>query len=95
MLFALYAKDKKGSEEIRKENRPAHLAFLAEHKAAIHFVGPLLSDDGERMIGSLLVVDLPTRQAMDSLVASDPYARAGLFETVTITRFKEVDPRSL
>ena len=40
------------------------------------------------MVGSLIVLDVDTRQTAEELAAGDPYAEAGLFERVTITGFR-------
>jgi uncharacterized protein YciI len=84
MLFVVTALDKPGAAAIRAEQRPAHLEFLKAHAAAVKAAGPLLSDDGQGMIGSLLVFEAEDRAALDALLARDPYALAGLFETVTV-----------
>jgi uncharacterized protein YciI len=90
MLFAVTCLDKPNSLDLRLANRPAHLEYAKTQPLIIG--GPLLSDDGERMIGSLLVVEAPDRKALDAILAADPYAKAGLFESVTVRRFKKVLP---
>jgi hypothetical protein len=40
--------------------------------------------------GSLLVVDVADRAAAEALAAGDPYAEAGLFDSVTIRAFRQV-----
>ena len=42
MLFSLICYDIENGFELRKQTRPAHLAFLAEHD--VRFAGPMLSD---------------------------------------------------
>jgi hypothetical protein len=44
--------------------------------------GPLIEDG--RMIGSVLVLDLPDRAALDSYLAQDPYFVREIFEKVEI-----------
>ena len=85
MIFALICKDKPGSLDVRLANRPAHLDYLASLNGAerLKFAGPLLGDDG-KPIGSLLAVEAQDRQAAEALAADDPYARAGLFDSVEI-----------
>lgn len=46
------------------------------------------------MIGSLLVLDFPDRKAAEVFAANDPYAKAGLFQSVTITPFRKVFPQA-
>ncbi len=91
MLFCIYCLDKPGHEHIRAATRAEHLEYVAKLDGII-VGGPLLSDDGGRMIGSMLVVDLPDRAAAEALVAGDPYTAAGLFESVMIRPYKKVLP---
>jgi uncharacterized protein YciI len=84
MLFAVTCIDKPGHAHVRAENRPAHLDFLKANAAAVKLAGPFLSDDGQGMVGSLLVIEAADRAALDAMVAQDPYAAAGLFESVTV-----------
>jgi uncharacterized protein YciI len=85
MLFALICKDKPGSLQVRLDTRPEHVAFLeglnGEKKLA--FAGPFLDADG-KPDGSLVVVEAPDLAAAKALSAADPYAKAGLFESVEI-----------
>lgn len=84
MLFAVTCLDKPGHLQVRLDNRPAHLEYLKANAAAVKIAGPLLTDDGEGMVGSFLVYDAENRAAVDALLAADPYAKAGLFESVTV-----------
>lgn len=88
MLVALIAKDKPGSIEVRKANREAQLAYLKSSKG-IAQAGPLLSDAGD-MIGSLIILDLASVAEAESWAAADPYAKAGLFQSVDIIEWKRV-----
>jgi len=85
MIFALICKDKPGGLEVRLANRPAHLDYLTALNAAgkLKFAGPLLDDEG-RPIGSLVAVEAGDRAGAEAIAAGDPYARAGLFESVEI-----------
>ncbi len=95
MLFAIHCHDKPGHPQTRLANRPAHVAYLAAYRDAIVLAGPLLADDGQSMIGSLLVLDLPDRAAADAFLAGDPYGQAGLFESVSVVPFRKVFPQSV
>lgn len=91
MLYAVICLDKPGSAEVRLANRAAHLEYAA--KLPLVVGGPMLSDDGEGMVGSLLVLEAPDRASLDKTLAEDPYAKAGLFESVTVRPYKKVFPR--
>lgn len=95
MLFAVTCLDKPESGPLRQANRPAHLEYAKAAGDTLKMGGPLLSDDGERMIGSLLVLDVADRAAAEAWCAADPYAKAGLFESVTIRPFKWLLPQAV
>jgi uncharacterized protein YciI len=88
MLFALMAHDKPGALNVRKANRDAHLAYI-EETGVVAQAGPLL-DSASEMCGSLVILDLPDLAAAEGWAAGDPYAKAGLFESVTIQPWKRV-----
>lgn len=88
MLIALIARDKPGALSIRLETRAAHLAYL-EETGVVAQAGPLLDDAGE-MIGSLIVLDVEDKAAADDWAANDPYANAGLFDSVELIVWKRV-----
>ncbi len=85
MLFAFICKDKSGHLQVRLDTRPAHVAFLTglNEAAALKFAGPLLDDDGKPN-GTLMVVEAADKAAAAAISAADPYAIAGLFESVEI-----------
>lgn len=88
MLIALIARDKSGALETRKANRDAHLAYI-DATGVVNQAGPLL-DDSDQMIGSLIILDVADMAAAQSWADSDPYAKAGLFESVELIPWKRV-----
>ncbi len=52
--------------------------------------GATLSDDGESMTGSFLLIDMADRAVAEAFAAGDPFAKAGLFESVEIRRWRKV-----
>ena len=88
MLVALIAKDKPGALQTRKDNREAHLAYI-EETGVVAQAGPLLDDAGE-MAGSLVILDVPDMDAARAWADGDPYAKAGLFDSVELTAWKKV-----
>ena len=88
MLVALIAKDKPGALQTRKDNREAHLAYI-EDTGAVSQAGPLLDAD-EQMIGSLVILDVADMAAAQAWADGDPYAKAGLFESVELIPWKKV-----
>ena len=91
-MFMVHCKDKPGHLQTRLDNRAAHLDYARSVGAKLVIGGPLLSDDGQTMIGSMLVYDTDDRAELDAFLAGDPYGKAGLFESVTVLRYKKVLP---
>ncbi|PWE28861.1 hypothetical protein DDZ14_18285 [Maritimibacter sp. 55A14] len=88
MLVALIARDKPGHLEVRKANRDAHLAHI-EKTGVVAQAGPFLDADGQ-MCGSLVILDVPDMAAAEAWAEADPYANAGLFESVSLMEWKKV-----
>ncbi len=89
MHFVVIGKDK-GAGELRRAARPEHLRYIAEKQGLIVFAGPLI-DDG-RMMGSLFVFDVESRDALDGYMAEDPYFTPGIFESVEIYESRRMVP---
>lgn len=83
MLFALICTDKPGHLQVRLDTRSDHLAYLKSLGEGLKFAGPFLGPDGKPN-GSLVVISATDRPAAEAIVASDPYAKAGLFASVDI-----------
>ena len=92
MAVVIECTDKAGSLEIRKANREAHLEYLKDFMDKIIAVGPLLDDAGESMTGSLLVMNFADKAEAEAFCEGDPYAKAGLFQSVSIKNWKKVFP---
>ena len=90
MHFVLYCLDKRSAAQVRLDNRPAHVEFLHSWGDAISLAGPLLADDGEGMIGSMIVLEVDSRSEVERFINEDPYGVAGLFESVTVHPYKQV-----
>ena len=87
MLVALICKDKPGHLDIRKANRDAHLGYIDE-TGVVAMAGPFI--EGGEMCGSLVVLDVPNIDAAQSWADGDPYAKAGLFDSVELIEWKKV-----
>lgn len=88
MFIALIARDKENALDIRMANRPAHIDYLKSTDLVAQ-AGPLLNDAGE-MQGSLIILDVPDLAAAQSWADGDPYAKAGLFESVELIAWNRV-----
>lgn len=88
MRVALICRDKPGHLQVRLDNRSAHLEHI-DASGVVEMAGPFLSPEGQ-MTGSLVILNVETLQAAEDWAAADPYAKAGLFESVTISEWKKV-----
>ena len=94
MHFVIHCIDKPNSTGLRSETRPAHLAYLEGWEQKIVTGGPMLSEDGQSMVGSLIILDCADIEEARNFAANDPYALAGLFDTVAIRPWRRVFPKA-
>ena len=90
MFFIVLTTDKPDSAQLRADKRPEHLAYLESFGKKLVAGGATLSDDGETVTGSFLLVDVEDRAAADAFAANDPFAMAGLFSSTEIRRWRNV-----
>jgi uncharacterized protein len=83
MLFAFICTDKPHSLDLRVNTRPQHVEFLNSLGDSLKAGGPFLGEDG-KMNGSLVIVEASDLAAAKAIAARDPYAKAGLFQSVEI-----------
>jgi len=88
MRVSLICIDKPGALQLRLDNRPAHVEHL-KSSGVVELAGPFLDPQGN-MTGSLIVLDVPDLAAAEAWAAADPFAQAGLFESVAIREWKKV-----
>jgi len=89
MLIALIARDKDGALQTRLDNRADHLAYLKSNADSVAQAGPLLDDAGG-MVGSLIILDVADMAAAQAWADGDPYAKAGLFQSVDLIQWNRV-----
>ncbi|MEF3045896.1 YciI family protein [Pseudotabrizicola sp. L79] len=88
MRVALICIDKPDHLHLRVENRAAHLQHIAD-SGVVEMAGPFLSPTGE-MCGSLVVLSVESLDQAKDWAKADPYAKAGLFQSVDIREWKKV-----
>ena len=88
MRACLICIDKPGALQLRLENRPAHVEHL-KSSGVVELAGPFLDAEGQ-MCGSMIVLEVSDLDAARAWAAADPYAKAGLFESVAIREWKKV-----
>ncbi len=91
MLYALWCKDKPGHLQVRMDTRPTHLEWLTALKdeGKVKMAGPYLDGEGKPM-GSLVIIAADSDDEAKAIADADPYAEAGLFESVEIRPFNWV-----
>ena len=88
MLYIIYQIDKPDSEALRAPAREAHFAYLERHKDILVLGGAPLADDGDARLGSVLIINVPSRAAAEAFSADEPLRKAGVFQSVTISRMR-------
>ena len=90
MLFVIHLLDKPDSEQLRTDVRPEHKEYLGRIADNIAFAGPLFSDDGKHMIGSLLVINFDSRDSANAWLQLEPFTKAGLYASVSVHAFSNL-----
>ncbi|HZJ56280.1 MAG TPA: YciI family protein [Myxococcaceae bacterium] len=93
MTFLIVAHDFRDPEapSRRMQQRPAHLEGVRRMKAEGTFLdgGAMLDDEG-RMVGSMVLVEFPSRAEVDAWLARDPYVTGQVWEHITVRPFRRV-----
>jgi len=93
MLYVFHMIDRAGAAELRQRIRPEHKAYLAGVAERIAFAGPLVADDGQTMLGSLLVIDFADRDAALAWLRDEPFTRAGVYASTQVYAFRNLWPQ--
>ena len=94
MHYVIHCLDYPGAIQRRLDHYDAHKAYLGAAVIKTVISGPLMADDETTMIGSCFVVEAAGLDEVRAFNAADPFAKAGLWQTVSIRPFlKRVDNR--
>jgi len=88
MLYIMVNEDRPDGQALRAATREAHLAYLERHKDIVVLAGGTLAEDGKTRTGSVFIVNVTSREAAEKFSAEEPFRKAGLFQTVKITRMR-------
>jgi uncharacterized protein len=84
LIIAYDGKDEKAMER-RMAVRPAHLAgvekMMAEGKA---LYGAAILDEKENILGSLMVVDFPSKADLNAWLKVEPYVTAEVWQRIEV-----------
>jgi len=93
MHFLIIAHDYRDPEapDRRQRQRPAHVEGVRRLRDRGQFVegGAMMNDEG-RIVGSMVLVDFPSRAEVESWIAADPYTTGQVWEHVTVQQFRRV-----
>lgn len=93
MIYTFVLLDRPQASELRQKVRPEHKAYLGQMADRIAFAGPLVADDGETMIGSLLAIDFPDRSAAVAWFQNEPFNKVGLYGSAQIHAYLNLWPQ--
>lgn len=88
MLYIIYQEDGPNAAELRQRHRDEHFAYLERHKDMLVLGGALLADDGATRTGSVLIVNVDSREQAEAFSRDEPLRRGGVFQSVKITRMR-------
>lgn len=88
MHWLIKCRSKPATDALREATLPAHRNFLDGYPEVTWYSGPLFTDDNKNAIGSLRLIEFPDRAAAQTYINADPYTKAGIFESITIERWK-------
>ena len=92
MKFVILGFDGPDGQAKRKIHRPAHIEMIERHglQGRIVLAGPLTDQ-----VGSLIVIEVRSREEAEEFAKQDPYTAFGVFERVEIHPFLQVFPIEL
>ena len=89
MLWAISRVAAPNFAEMREKTLQPHIDYLKSQSRILVLSGGTTSDDGKTFVGSLLIVNVPTRKEAQAFVDGDPFTKAGMFHDVRITRMRK------
>ncbi len=89
MQFMVRACDGEGMLEKRMAVRSRHLEGMNRMSEHIICAGGLLDEEG-KMKGSVLILDLEDRAALDEYLENEPYVKEHVWEKIEIERLNVV-----
>jgi uncharacterized protein YciI len=91
MQFLLVAYDgtDAGAPDRRMKSRPEHLEKISLVKKAGEFLcGGAILDDSGKMIGSMILYEVPDRSTLDERLKDEPYIYNKVWEKIEIRPFR-------
>jgi uncharacterized protein len=95
MQFLILAYDATDADALnrRMSVREAHMALVEKNKARGNArYGAAILDDAGKMVGSMMVVDYESRDALDAWLREEPYINGKVWSDVTVLPCKIAPP---
>jgi uncharacterized protein YciI len=90
MHWLIKCRSKPDTDALRLATIDAHRNFLDGYPEVTWYSGPLFTDDNKNAIGSLRLIEFPDRDAALAYINADPYTKAGIFQSISIERWRPV-----
>jgi uncharacterized protein YciI len=94
MLFVYFMQDAPDMATRRAELRPSHQQYLAGEADRFFAAGPLWSDDGAAMNGSIFIMEWPNRAAAARWLENEPFTANGVYGYINIKGYRNLWPKS-
>ena len=88
MHWLIKCRSKPDTDALRLATIDAHRNFLDGFPEVTWYSGPLFTDDNKSAIGSLRLIEFPNRDAALAYIHADPYTKAGIFQSISVERWK-------
>jgi len=86
--WLIKCRSKRDTDALRMATIDAHRRFLDGYPEVTWYSGPLFTDDNKNAIGSLRLIEFADRNAALAYINADPYTKAGIFQAITVERWK-------
>ena len=88
MHWLIKCRSKPDTDALRLATIDAHRHFLDGYPERTWYSGPIFTDDNKNAIGSLRLIEFPDRHAALAYINADPYTKAGIFEKISVERWR-------
>ena len=88
-LWVITCVDNANTAPIREQHLKPHREYLGSQKKILVLAGATQNDEGTEAIGSCFVVNAGSRAEAKAFSDGDPFAKNGVFKSVTITRMRK------
>lgn len=86
--FMIQAMDKSDREDLRRTAQEQERAYQESHPDLYITRGALVTDSGDKQIGSLMILDAPDLKAARAVWENDLFNRSGLYDRVEFYRWR-------